>query len=146
VSNFSQALPHILKREIEEEKNTAQQPTTQQVKAKTSPEKCLQVLGSFVARQQASSSVNFVLSKLRHWMEHYPIVANSVLCFHLWIAGDSLAQYSEHHAALLHHDQHDDITGTSNDTISASKKHQKQQQQPNGQHIPMCLIGTHATI
>jgi hypothetical protein len=67
-------------------------------------------------------------------MEHHPIVANSVLCFHLWIAGDSLGQYLEHHAALLRHDQHDDITSTSNDTISANKKNQKKEQQPNGQH------------
>eukprot|EP00978_Attheya_sp_CCMP212_P011124 scaffold27210_cov31-Attheya_sp.AAC.5 len=29
-------------------------------------------------------------------MEHHPIASNSLLCFNLWIAGDVLAQYSEH--------------------------------------------------
>jgi len=34
-------------------------------------------------------------------MEHHPIASNSILCLNLWIAGDALAQYSEHR--LLHH-------------------------------------------
>jgi Mpv17 / PMP22 family len=29
-------------------------------------------------------------------MEHRPIASNSILCFSLWVAGDSLAQYSEY--------------------------------------------------
>lgn len=33
---------------------------------------------------------------LRHWMEHHPIAANSLLTLNLWIAGDILAQFMEH--------------------------------------------------
>lgn len=29
-------------------------------------------------------------------MEHHPVASNSFLCVNLWVAGDSLAQYSEH--------------------------------------------------
>ena len=35
-------------------------------------------------------------SLLVHWMEHHPVVSNSLLCLKLWVAGDVLAQYSEH--------------------------------------------------
>ena len=35
-------------------------------------------------------------SLIVHWMEHHPIVSNSLLCLNLWVAGDVLAQYSEH--------------------------------------------------
>jgi protein Mpv17 len=36
------------------------------------------------------------LNQVKTWMEDHPIASNSLLCFHLWIAGDCLAQYSEH--------------------------------------------------
>ena len=38
-------------------------------------------------------------------MEHHPIVSNSLLCFNLWIAGDTLAQYSEYRMEQDHHQQ-----------------------------------------
>ena len=34
-------------------------------------------------------------NKFQHWMEYHPVKANSLLCFSLWVCGDSLAQYSE---------------------------------------------------
>ena len=43
-------------------------------------------------------------AKLKHWMEHHPVVSNSILCLNLWVAGDALAQYSEH--KLLHSHEH----------------------------------------
>jgi protein Mpv17 len=48
-----------------------------------------------------------LFAKLKHWMEHHPVASNSFLCFNLWIAGDILAQYSEH--KLLHNDHQDEI-------------------------------------
>lgn len=41
-----------------------------------------------------------IFAKLQYWMEHHPIASNSFLTLNLWIAGDILAQYSEH--KLLH--------------------------------------------
>uniref|UniRef100_A0A7S2HNX3 Uncharacterized protein n=1 Tax=Helicotheca tamesis TaxID=374047 RepID=A0A7S2HNX3_9STRA len=41
-------------------------------------------------------------AKIKYWMEHHPIASNSFLCLNLWVAGDILAQYSEH--KLLHGD------------------------------------------
>jgi len=51
-----------------------------------------------------------VTGRLRHWMTHHPIVSNSVLCINLWIAGDSIAQYSEFKYLKKHEDDdsHDD--------------------------------------
>lgn len=39
---------------------------------------------------------NRFLNRAKTWMEDHPVVSNSVLCLNLWIAGDLLAQYSEH--------------------------------------------------
>jgi protein Mpv17 len=54
----------------------------------------------FNAHGQFSSKK--VFGKLKYWMEHHPVASNSFLCFNLWIAGDILAQYSEH--KLSHND------------------------------------------
>ncbi|KAG7343071.1 Mpv17 / PMP22 family protein [Nitzschia inconspicua] len=40
-----------------------------------------------------------LLHRAQHLMEHRPITSNSILCFSLWVAGDSLAQYSEYKMA-----------------------------------------------
>ena len=39
--------------------------------------------------------MNRFAAKFQHWMEYHPVKANSLLCFSLWVCGDSLAQYSE---------------------------------------------------
>lgn len=46
-----------------------------------------------------------IFAKLQYWMEHHPIASNSFLTLNLWIAGDILAQYSEH--KLLHSTEED---------------------------------------
>jgi protein Mpv17 len=48
------------------------------------------------ARGALFSSNNKVVRTVKHWMEHHPIASNSFLCLNLWVAGDILAQYSEH--------------------------------------------------
>jgi protein Mpv17 len=60
----------------------------------------------FFHPQGVFSSKKF-FAKFKHWMEHHPVVSNSFLCLNLWIAGDILAQYSEH--KLLHNAHHDEI-------------------------------------
>jgi hypothetical protein len=47
-----------------------------------------------VARLRNASSA--ASKKLYYWMEHHPVVSNSILSFNLWIVGDNLAQWSEH--------------------------------------------------
>ena len=54
-------------------------------------------------------------SKMKHWMEHHPVISNSVLCLNLWVAGDVLAQYSE--AKLLHQHQHHATTQQNNEKL-----------------------------
>jgi Mpv17 / PMP22 family len=64
-----------------------------------------------------------VSSRLQHWMEHHPMVSNSVLCLKLWVAGDFLAQYSAHHQQLRQHQhqhQHHDDDNEQNENPSLS--------------------------
>ena len=60
------------------------------------------------------------LSKIKYWMEHHPIASNSFLCLNLWIAGDVLAQYSEH--KLLHGDTNNEPKRKPNMLTSESEK------------------------
>lgn len=43
-----------------------------------------------------------VTGRLKYWMQHHPIISNSILCLNLWVAGDFAAQYSEM-KCLPHH-------------------------------------------
>jgi hypothetical protein len=58
-------------------------------------------------------------SRLKHCMEHYPVVSNSVLCLNLFVAGDLCAQYSEY--KYLHN--HDDDNEGNADDNSAESSH-----------------------
>ena len=71
----------------------------------------------------SSSSTSFrrSFSKIKHWLEHHPIAANSILCLNLWVAGDVLAQYSEHN--LLHNNNNNGYNNNEekkNDKAAAS--------------------------
>lgn len=62
---------------------------------------------------------NRFLQKIKHWMEHHPIASNSLLCFNLWIAGDVLAQYSEHR--MLQDQQKNNVNSTTNNGKETAK-------------------------
>ena len=91
------------------------------------------IISAFVYHQQPTSIMNprivfsssskRIWSQLQHWMEHHPIAANSVLCFHLWVAGDALAQYSEHKI-------HTSNTNSSDPSLS-SQSESKSDHSPN---------------
>mmetsp|Transcript_9306 Transcript_9306/g.13819 ORF Transcript_9306/g.13819 Transcript_9306/m.13819 type:complete len:246 (+) Transcript_9306:265-1002(+) len=50
----------------------------------------------FFRRATSEEYPKQILGKIKFWMEHHPIASNSFLCLNLWVAGDVLAQYSEH--------------------------------------------------
>jgi hypothetical protein len=63
-----------------------------------------------------------VSGRFKHWMEHHPIISNSVLCLNLWIVGDFAAQYSE-----FKYSPHSELPASENessaeDTSSSSKQ------------------------
>ena len=48
--------------------------------------------------------------RINYWLEHHPVVSNSILCLNLWVVGDVVAQYSEHNLV-------------SNGTVAPKEKH-----------------------
>jgi len=92
-----------------------------------------------------------LLSQFRYLTEHHPIVTNSVLTFHLWLAGDILAQYSEHHNEVkrLQEDQcrnnkGDIIDKNKNDNSSCTLGQQKSLEKTK--HSTSTSISTTFTI
>jgi len=76
-------------------------------------------------------------STAKHWMEHHPVLANSILCANLWIVGDSLAQYAEHRSIRQMEHPHRQKETAENPTILTNQHgHNKNDNNTAESHVP----------
>jgi len=53
-------------------------------------------------RAKSKSFYASTSKRIHYWLEHHPIVSNSIICLNLWVLGDIVAQYSEHQLMRRH--------------------------------------------
>ena len=51
---------------------------------------------SAAARSKTKAFFAATSKRIGYYLEHHPVASNSLLCLNLWVAGDFVAQYSEH--------------------------------------------------